>query len=373
MSTTADRRWTARHFFYHGNLDSAIRHFVRPALAELLGRQLADSFFFIRYTLGGPHIRLRLRLAPGVASPAAAIDRVVETAAARFLQSWPCETTLDADQIRRESRAILDAVPEEGELYYEPGSLVPFPFEPEVDRYGGPQLVEHSLDFFTVSSAQALDALGDPGWESPGRRGALAFRLLVRQAGGFARTEKELLSHLGSRQPVAEELGDAIWSKADRAFESQRTTYRALLAHELRSVMAAETASEEPEWPGPRFLFEASRRLSAAALAADPGSRWQIGHSQLHMTANRLGYFPLQEMHLQRILWRAAHDLREVEPDAWNLLMEGLLGREGGSRAPLSHLVEQLIRHLRESSSPSNQTPTGPPPAAKAPALEETP
>ena len=287
-------RWRAHHFFYHGSLDAALRHFVRPAVAELTERRLIDRFFFIRYTLGGPHLRLRYR----VAAEEPAVDEVLHGAAARFLERWRSVSALDPERIRQESRAILDQVAEESELYYEDNSLLPFPFHPEVDRYGGPELLEPSLDFFAVSSAQALDVICDPAWESSGRRGAIAMRLLLRQARGFAESEKEFLSHLGYRLPVRDEVGDEIWSKADRDFEARREIYRMLVERELG---------------GASVLFDAARRLSEAVRGAPPRTRWQIGHSQLHMTANRLGFFPVQEMHLQRILWRAAHEFLTVE------------------------------------------------------------
>ena len=292
--------WRAHHFFYHGDLDVALKHFVGPAVAELTERRLIDRFFFIRYTLGGPHLRLRYRLA----AEERAVDEVLRGAAARFLERWRSESKLTPERIeriRQESRAILDSVAEESELYYEDNSLLPFPFKPEVDRYGGPELLEPSLDFFAVSSAQALEVICDPAWESSGRRGAIAMRLLLRQARGFAENEKEFLSHLGYRLPVREEVGNEIWSKADRDFEARREVYRLLVERELG---------------GASVLFDAARRLSERVHGVPPGTRWQIGHSQLHMTANRLGFFPIQEMHLQRILWRAAHEFltAEVKP-----------------------------------------------------------
>ena len=291
--------WRAHHFFYHGDLDVALKHFVRPAAAELTERRLIDRFFFIRYTLGGPHLRLRYRLT----AEEPAVDEVLHGAAARFLERWRSESTLDPERIRQESRAILDSISEESELLYEDNSLLPFPFQPEVDRYGGPELLEPSLDFFAISSAQALEVLCDPGWESSGRRGAIAMRLLLRQARGFAESEKEFLAHLGYRLPVREEVGDEIWSKADRDFEARREIYRMLVERELSLL----------EESGASVLFEAARRLSERVRGAPPRTRWQIGHSQLHMTANRLGFFPVQEMHLQRILWRAAHEFLTAE------------------------------------------------------------
>jgi hypothetical protein len=350
VSRKSDRRWSAHHFFYHGDLDVALRNFVAPAVAELLSRRLIDRFFFVRYTVGGPHLRLRVRLAAESEVAAANVAAILRADADRFLAHFPAERALDRDRIRAESRSVLAQVPEPSELYYEPNSLVPFPFTPESERYGGRHLLQPTLDFFAISSAQALEAVGDPCWESAGRRGALALRLLFRQALGFAAGGRELLRHLGYRLPVAPEVADEIWTKADRDFEARRETYGALLRHEI--ALLAEGEAGEPIWPSASFLYRAARRLSQAVAEAAPQTRWQIGHSHLHMTANRLGYFPVQEMYLQRILGRAAGDLETIDPVVWRRATAPC-GRKPIPAAALRPLVEPVIRHLERGSPPT--------------------
>lgn len=352
MSQTSDSRWKAHHFFYHGDLDLALKYFVRPAVSELIAHHLIDSFFFIRYTLGGPHIRLRYRLKLGGSSVAAA--RILEEAAARFVEHWPSETVLDPEEIRRGSRSILAIVPEESELYYENYSLLPFLFEPEVNRYGGQEFLEASLDFFAISSAQALEMVHDASWGSTGRRGAMVLRVLLRQAWGFAASEQEFLSHLGYRLPVDQEVANLIWRKADSDFDERQEGYRALLKHELSLLSEAVSATEEPVWPSTLFLSEAAKRLSQEVRNAVPGIRWQIGHSQLHMMANRLGFFPIQEMHLQRILWRAALGLREAIPEIWRNVVIASFDREKAPRSSLRQLLESVISHLQKLNDSSN-------------------
>jgi thiopeptide-type bacteriocin biosynthesis protein len=347
----SDHRWSAHHFFYHGDLDLALIYFVRPAIAELIARQLIDSFFFIRYTLGGPHIRIRYHLTP-TAVPGA-IAHVLQEAAARFLERWWSESALDPERIRQESRAILAAAPEASELWYADHSLLPSAFEPEVERYGGRALLDPSLDFFAISSAQALEAIRDPNWSSPGRRGAIALRLLLRQAWGFAVSEKELLAHLGYRLPVDQETGNRIWSKADTDFETRRDNYRALLKHELSLLAEAGGTPEPPVWPSAAFLPRAARLLSQSLGEVAPETRWQIGHSQLHMTANRLGFFPPQEMHLQRILWRAARDLAETEPGFWRQVLSAPPDREPAPRSSLRELLAPVTGHLAATARTS--------------------
>ncbi len=56
------REWRSYHLFYHGDRDLVLR--LWPTLAPLILSRIVDSFFFLRYSLGGPHIRIRLRLEP---------------------------------------------------------------------------------------------------------------------------------------------------------------------------------------------------------------------------------------------------------------------------------------------------------------------
>jgi hypothetical protein len=80
------------------------------------------------------------------------------------------------------------------------------------------------------------------------------------------------------------------------------------------------------------------------------------------MTSNRLGFFPFQEMHLQRILWRAVRDLAEAEPTVWQRFMAASFGREEAPRGPLGKLLEPVISHLGEPDPTLNaETPTGSP------------
>ncbi len=360
MSRDAGWRWNGYHLFYHGDLDLALKEFVRPAVGELLAERLIDRFFFVRYTLGGPHLRLRCRLAEDSASAAPAVDRPLEEAAAAFLARWPSVSAHDPEQIREESRAVLAAAPEESALYYENNTFLPFPFTPEVDRYGGPELLEPSLDFFALSSAQALAAIDDPRWSSPGRRGALVLRLFFRQAWGFARSEEELLLHLGYHLPVGTEVGAAIWGKADRDFESRREIYRDLLRQELRLLAEVDAVPDEPAVT--RLVYEAAKRLSRAVGDAPAEARWQIGHSQLHMTANRLGFAPPQEMHLQRILWRATRDFAEADPATWRQALESSRAGGGSPCASLGRLLESVLRQMRGSPrASSDEVSPGPP------------
>src|SRR3954451_23309696 len=62
MEMESWRLWRAARVFYHGDRDAMLRHLVWPLLTQLTAERLCDRFYFVRYSLGGPHLRLRWRL-----------------------------------------------------------------------------------------------------------------------------------------------------------------------------------------------------------------------------------------------------------------------------------------------------------------------
>ncbi len=328
--------WCAYHFFYHGDRDLVLKHFVRPAVATLLRDQFIDSFFFIRYPLGGPHVRLRLRLAPSSAGDSAGTEAALQRSAARFLERRPSRVPEN------------ESPPKHDHPTYPDNTLLPFPFDPETERYGGEEFLPHSLDFFAVSSVRVLELVDAHGDESAGRRLARALRLLLQQAWGFAATEEEFRSLLTYRLPAGPSV-DWLCERADRVFEALRDDYRALFLHELETLAKAELTPTTPVHSASGFYAAAARRLSWAVRGATLSARGQIGGSQMHMTANRLGLSIGEEMYLGRILWRSYRDVVEAFPAAWHRLLDVLVAsREtcGRCEAPLGELLVPLFRHF---------------------------
>lgn len=336
----------AFHFFYHAGPLDLLRHFVGPALPELLARRLFDRFFYISYSLGGPHLRIRFRLDEGDGSELA---RRLGERAERLCAERPSAADLDVEAIRRHSAAILATAPEPGELVYPDNSFLPFPFEPEVARYGGPGLLAHSLDFFCLSSAVTLEAATEKPERTRAQRWALAMRILLGQAWAFAEDGAELHALLGYRLPVGDAAVDAVFGKADAAFERNREHYLALLQWEIAAQEVPPPAGGLAGWPLRALLAEGARglswRTSARAGAASTQTRWDIATSQLHMTANRLGHPPLEELYLLRILRRAAEEIAGTEPAAWEASLAAQAERLGDTArraAPLGELIAAM-------------------------------
>lgn len=345
-------RWCAYHFFYRDR-DLVLVRFVRPVVASLFAERLIDRFFFIRYPQGGPHVRLRFRLGPEPAGVAPLVEKLLEAAAAEFLERWPPEAPPEL------------AVPPWRTRGCEPvetaGVLLPFPFEPETERYGGEDLLPHSLDFFSVSSLRVLEVVVAQEGESGRRRLARAMRLLLQQAVSFAASDEELLSLLSYRLPIAGELESALHKRGDRQFETLRADYLGMIRHEAEATSDADAEAKRLEGPG-AFFAEGARRLSRALLGAAPDRRWQIATSQQHMTANRLGLSLYEETYLGRILWCAARETAAADPTTWRSLTAALTSRRDApfraGREGLEELLDARLRPLHlaalEGASPSS-------------------
>jgi hypothetical protein len=299
--------WLNYHLYYHEDAGSAIHGFVRPLVAGLLRSGWIDSFFFIRYCLGGPHIRLRLLPRSGAS---ALVTGAAEAQARDFLVSRPSTSKLTREAALRINQEILAFDPNElDDSVYPDNTFLAFPFRPEIERYGGPELWRDSLDFFAISSATVLELLSGYGSEPRSRQLALAFRVLACQALSFARDEEDLLCLLryavdlwGGKMPRALE-------KAERVLAEQRRTFDRLFERERYLLSAGPGAVASAGEEAKAQLGEAARRLAWIVRAADRSMHQRIGTSQLHMTANRLGLNNAEEVYLSQILTSMASEL----------------------------------------------------------------
>lgn len=298
--------WRSCHLYYHADRSRLLRDLVLPVVSTLSAREAIDRFFFIRYGLGGPHVRLRMRVHPGRGDEAL---RILASAAEELFARWPSTEPLSEEEIHRTNQALLAGDPQEEEdAVYPDNSLRIFPPYFEVQRYGGPELLEHSLDFFAFSSIQSLLFLADHCEEPWARQLPHAFRLLARQAWGLAGDVEEFLAFLEFPMPAWRAPMAAFLARGDQIFEQRPGFFVRLLADEIEEIAAAPT-------PGTLAAFaDAARALAWEIRDAGAADRRRIATSQMHMTANRLGLKNREEAYLSRLMWRAGCELlREDE------------------------------------------------------------
>jgi thiopeptide-type bacteriocin biosynthesis protein len=274
-----------------------------------------------------------------------------------FLSAWPSTTILNLEVIRKATSALIAAVPDaQGDGVYLDNSLVSFPFEPESDRYGGETLIDHSLDFFVISSFAVLERIASQAGEATPRRLGFALRALLRMAWAFASCEEELSALLSYQFLGQGEVVPSLHERADRVFEAHRESYREQMARDLENVSEALARSPAPEPTNETFLAVAARHLSSLCRGCKPETRRQVATSQLHMTANRLGLSPFEELYLGRILWRTTQDLASSKPETWQRLTRSLtVGPTGynASSSSLAELVTSALNYLRQFNASS--------------------
>jgi thiopeptide-type bacteriocin biosynthesis protein len=126
------RAWLSVHLFFDGNIygpvaDRVILDLVAPLVREAEDRGWLERHFFVRYSEGGPHIRLRL------------------FGRREFLEEHVRPLILEGAS---SFTAIHSGV-----------RSIPIPYEPEFDRYGGPEGIALAERFFHASSNTAFALL----------------------------------------------------------------------------------------------------------------------------------------------------------------------------------------------------------------------
>lgn len=308
-----EQQWVSCHLYYHEDLNRVLTGFVQPVVLALLEAARIDAFFFVRYSLGGPHLRLRLRPLPGCKDEVLA---AAQSFARGFLDRDPSTKSLDEEVVRGMTESILAFDPNETDnTIYPDNSLVIRPFHPEVQRYGGPQRLQVSLDFFVLSSVTVIEFLAQHSDAPRSAQLEYALRLLLHQAIGFAADGTELLNLL--RYGMDSWHGGVpprVLEKADRVLGLQREAFLQLFRSSLEKVCSllenGEIASTAVD-----FLVLGAARLSAAISSADRPTRARIGGSQLHMTATRLGIGNAEEVYISRLLTSTLHELSATGED----------------------------------------------------------
>lgn len=270
-------------------LDQALSETVFPLLATLRQAGQLAGWFFIRYWEGGPHLRLRLR-----GADAQAVERVrnlLNTALA------PLDHNRDSiDPAAYYATFLNRADGAAGQRWEEHGVVRDQPYEPEVQRYGGPAAMELSEQFFETSSAFAAQLL--PLTPSRAARLGLGLQLLLttlRALGldtpsalkwlrGFVNAWPLFSSTPPAQVAQAREHAERTYFAAPLTFAPYRSAYSDAPARSLLRAWHHEVQQTQHGY----LAMEAS-------LTYGPLEIWR---SQLHMFHNRLGFDISDECYL---------------------------------------------------------------------------
>lgn len=303
--------WRAYHIFYHGDRALLLRELVQPVLSNAIQDGLIDHFYFIRYALGGPHVRLRWRAKDHTAAKSA--EMRLEAATEAFFARCPSTVSLNEEKIRNTNRSLLsvDTVANQADdRVYADNSWHASPPLFEFDRYGGVENFQHSLDLFCVSSAATLELLREQGNAAPGWERASIMRQWLRMAFGLAKDGDEFLECVdygndffaGQLQRCAEE-GEAVFSRNGDGVS-------AIVSRELPQLSTGD---------GRKALIAQCATIVASRVATvAEGPRRHILQSHMHMAANRLGLTNPVEVYLSRMLTCAVRRYRTQNAEQWD-------------------------------------------------------
>lgn len=274
-------RWLSAYLVYEEPWRDLLRDGVRPFVIRAEADGLIDRFFFVRYHERGSHIRLRMRVAPDVAA------ECVSDTAARFFGEYMAARPSSVRTID-----VVDPLPV--------NSVQFIPYEPELERYGGEELIDVAEEQFDASSRAVL-ALIDDGWSYERALSAAMWMHLTFAIAAPMKSD-------GAAWFFDQAIGSfAHWHRIDlpellRTFEQRFEPQREQLTAQVRELWEALHEEIDIDW-----LRDWRDAMSAVhdAVRARAEQPLPILLSYLHMTNNRLGLVNRDEAWLAFLLSRA--------------------------------------------------------------------
>ena len=321
--------WISVHIFYSSNGNPLLAECVAPLVAKLRERGLISRYFFIRYWLGGPHVRLRLLPAEGVAG--AQVKEVVEADISAFLARRPALYEIDRSALAPLYRNMYEAeygaeefaarFGEGGELpFYENNTFHYIDYEPEYDRYGGEAGVDLAERHFEVSSDIVLRLVRETNMHVRGIVMGHSVQMMLQMCYAFLGDEERIASFLERYmefwQTSYAQNSQKLYPGFDRKYGHMAAKLRTRV-EEVRRLNRGDDPTAGTD--GERRWLAHMKEVRAEALRLATEERLQLRgeiddpeialvillSGYLHMTNNRLGVSILDEIYLSYLVARA--------------------------------------------------------------------
>lgn len=289
-ATATERNWRTWHL--HGDsfdpqlLEEVVVRVVTPTIAGLVTRRvdvgLRTQWFFLRYWQRGPHVRLRI--ADLDAATAYSVTEELASRLAEIIAATPLDGRIDETAYAAAAGAL--AAVGEGAGPIDAGRLRPAgvhadTYEPEIERYGGPDLIAVSESLFHSSSIVVARVCSNRA----GRQHALldAVEAMAATASAWPGDPFDLLAAVQRSWAQWLEAASAGSASGVDAAAAVYAAKLAPIAVQLRAVVDGAASRWSPWTDG--------LALAARHWVGDLGERRarQIVGSHLHMTQNRLG------------------------------------------------------------------------------------
>lgn len=321
------REWLSVYLFFDGwiytpDCDRVVLDVAEPFVRRCQAQGWIGQHFFIRYSEFGPHVRLRFLADP-------------RTLAAEV---WPALV----EHVRAHNPAVqIDAKPEDPIVPRRPEGepvhvrhVARVEYEPETERYGGPDALLVSERAFQISSDAAYSLISKMGTERSSRlgKGLLSMVILIRlfaddreQGASFSQMYatnylRALAREEGGREALLDAFDQGFSTQAETLMEYVDAIWEAMDdGDSLSDTLDAYAEGMRGIREELRALHQGGRVITAGGPAADWSRAWySLVPSYLHMMNNRLGITIQEESYLgyliSRALGRPAEALRAAAP-----------------------------------------------------------
>ncbi|MEV0615172.1 lantibiotic dehydratase C-terminal domain-containing protein [Nonomuraea sp. NPDC050404] len=346
MTETLDgAAWLPMHIFYASNPNPLLTECLAPLTKDLRERRLIQRYFFIRYWQEGTHVRLRML--PSTPAVATEVRAVAESAVDAFFGRRPALFRLDAGEMAAYHKDMF--ITEYGERQWEEqygetgmpirenNSYAYIPYQPEYDRYGGPDGVRLAEWHFERSSDLVLELLAAANVHVRSVMFGLSAQIGLILCHAFRPTPPALVRFLHYYQEYwtatyPNPLGDQT-SNWEKAYDKTAATLVPRVAEILDALQPGrrnQMATFLQDWADHgvelrervtelshegRLVFQSRGNSEVREPITEPDLAMGILLSgYLHMTNNRLGVSVHEEAYLAHLLGRAVREVTGTGP-----------------------------------------------------------
>ena len=255
--------WYAFHAWCH-SIDAQ----ERLAVHLFCENQLDVDWFFVKYWMGGPHLRVRTT------------TRAVHEALVREARNWldhAAVPSLDRDRFYSGVSLFGEEVDDvDGLPWFPSGTVLEMPYEPELDRYLGIHHMAASERAFRHSSEFAVSVFTSPHPRSI--RLALGALALWGMAKAYGLATIEFFQRYA-------EFWEQVAGGADAVLPAQAAT---AICERVVSGQAQFAAVD-------RYVTAMTAELAPVVADVTPNEATLLIASHMHMTNNRLSVLPATE------------------------------------------------------------------------------
>lgn len=344
-----NKQWISIHVFYSANPSKLLLNCIAPLIADLRDKGLISRWFFIRYWMGGPHVRLRLLPAEGVT--AQAVKDVAEPAIKSYLENRPALFEMDPALLKKHYRRMFEAeygneaylarYGETGEMEtYASNSIHHIEYELEYQRYGGEPGLDVAERHFEVSSDIVLHIMKETNVHARGLAMGRGMQLMLQMLYTFLVDDESvcrfLTRYIEMWQEIYEDRSN-LYPYFDRkySFIAQKIQRRVSeVKRHLEADHFVPGLEVELEWVTHlrelkaelRDLHSARRLTLPEHAQSERDAFTYLLTSYVHMTNNRLSVSIGEEVYMAYVLRRAIEESAAIAEAGAPVLMEATIG-----------------------------------------------